>query len=245
MTVSTLAGFGASAEAANWCGWSSHPLISGRHPMEIHDGMPADLPGALCTIAVQSGEPITVRFAADNRSVIVWSRSLEQLQVAKRVLEPFPAQVITHVLYAGEPALDDGSTFVFDPPPPERSSGWLLPSGSSDISYAGTVADSQEVGRALAIGTLLAIAAVGGGLYWRSRIGLRAYAGIMALTVGVGVLLFSVIAETLGAGYPGFGRLQVAGLLGGLLILKAGAAALRGQGIRLRSTAGRIPKLDW
>ena len=79
------------------------------------------------------------------------------------------------------------------------------------------------------------VAIIAGGAYWRPRIGLRAYGGLIAITVGAGVLLFSVIGDSLGAGTEGFGRLQLAGLIGGVLLLDAGVIALRGQSQRFRA----------
>lgn len=64
----------------------------------------------------------------------------------------------------------------------------------------------------------------------------RTLAYFIAGTVGAAVLLFSVIGDSLGAGTEGFGRLQSAGLIGGLLLLDAGVIALRGQSERFRAS---------
>ena len=231
----------APAEAGPWCfPVNSFLLSAGDTDLDAPTADPAEeanLWAALCTVVAESDESLAVRFAEDKRSVIVWSRSLEQHQIAQRLLAGFPSEVVQHVYFAGDPGPGSAGTFVLDPPQ-EPLGGSLrgdLNPLLSDLTYAPTPSAVQHRAPAYLAGGIVALGIFAGGLYWRPRIGVRAYGGLMALPVGAGVLLFSVISETLGAGYPGFGRLQLAGLIGGLLLLGAGAIALRGQSERFRA----------
>lgn len=247
LAASTVAISGDPANAGPWCDPKLESVPLGDTVVAPEDSsVELKLRSALCAIARESDQPLVVRFSEDKSSVIVWSRSLIQYSVAERVLAPFPEDVVRSALSDGDPVVEDRSTFIFDPP--EFSLEYKPNPVARDVSFAPTPPVSRDLGRAYLIGVALVLAAVAGALYWRPRIGLRAYGGILAVAVGAGVLLFSVIGDSLGATNEGFGRMQTAGLIGGLLIIDAGVIALRGQSGRFRAgqwrSAGSLELAD-